>query len=124
MRRMAVRPKIFSVPPAAERPPRPRRKAMQWMTLATPPLESVEQFDKVLAGQPAEPDGLEARYVGTTESGELRIVAVWASKAHADHFFTRTLGPALARALGPEPVGKPEVVGIAVARAYTAQPVG
>jgi len=29
------------------------------------------------------------------------------------------LGPALAKALGPEPAGKPEVVGFAVARAYT-----
>lgn len=97
---------------------------MQWMTVATPPLESVEQFDAVLGGQTAEPEGLRARYVGTTENGELRIVAVWESKAHADNFFTRTLGPALAKALGPEPVGKPEVIGVAVARAYTGQPVG
>jgi hypothetical protein len=97
---------------------------MQWMTVATPPLESVEQFDALIQGQTAEPDGLHARYVGTTESGELRVVAVWESKAHADHFFTQTLGPALAKALGPEPVGNPEVVGIAVARADTGQPVG
>jgi hypothetical protein len=97
---------------------------MQWISVATPPLDSLEQFDKVVAGQTAEPTGLEARYVGTTENGDLRIVTVWESKAHADHFFTRTLGPALAKALGPEPVGKPEVVGIAVARAYTRQPVG
>ena len=97
---------------------------MQWMTIATSPLESVEQFDGLLAGQTAEPDGLEARYVGTTENGQLRIVAVWESKAHADHFFAQTLGPALAKFLGPEPAGKPDVVGVAVARAYTAQPVG
>jgi hypothetical protein len=97
---------------------------MKWMTIATPPLESVEQFDALLAGQTDEPDGLVARYVGTTENSELRIVAVWASKAHAERFFTQTLGPALAKALGPEPAGKPEVVGVAVARAYTGQPVG
>ena len=97
---------------------------MQWMTVATPPIESVEQFDALLAGQTAEPDGLQARYVGTTENGELRVVTVWESKAHADHFFTQTLGPALAKVLGPEPAGKPELVGIAVARAYTGQPVG
>src|SRR5262245_16796795 len=97
---------------------------MQWMTIATPPLESIEQFDTLLAGRTAEPDGLTARYVGTTENGELRIVAVWESKAHADHFFTQTLGPTLAKVLGPEPSGKPEVVGVAVARAYTGQPVG
>jgi hypothetical protein len=97
---------------------------MQWMTISTPPLKSVEQFDTMLAGQTAEPDGLEARYVGTTENGDLRIVAVWLSKAHADQFFTQTLGPALAKVLGPEPAGRPEVVGLAVARAYTGQPVG
>ena len=97
---------------------------MQWISVATPPLDSVEQFDTVLAGQSAEPTGLEARYVGTTENGELRIVTVWESKAHADRFFTQTLGPALAKALGPEPVGRPEVLGIAVARTYNRQPVG
>jgi hypothetical protein len=97
---------------------------MQWITFATPPFDSIEQFDAVVAGQTAEPTGLEARYVGTTENDELRIVTVWESKAHADHFFTQTLGPALAKALGPEPTGKPEVVGIAVARAYTCQSVG
>ena len=94
---------------------------MQWMTIATPPLKSVEQFDTVIARQTAEPDGLQARYVGTTENGELRIVTVWESKAQAERFFTQTLGPALAKALGPEPVGKPELVGIAVARAYARQ---
>lgn len=97
---------------------------MQWMTVATPPLDSVEQFDAVISSQTAEPDGLEARYVGTTENGELRIVSVWESKAHADTFFAHTLGPALAKALGPEPIGKPQVIGVAVARAYTGQPVG
>ena len=97
---------------------------MQWMTIATPPLESVEQFDRLLAGQTAEPRGLQARYVGTTENGQLRIVTVWESKAHADHFFTQTLAPALAEVLGPEPVGQPELVGIEVARAYVGQPVG
>jgi hypothetical protein len=97
---------------------------MQWMTIATSPLESVEQFDVLLAGQTAEPDGLRARYVGTSENGQLRVVALWESKAHADQFFTQKLGPALAKVLGPEPAGRPDVVGIAVARTYTAQPVG
>src|SRR5438128_1541238 len=67
---------------------------MQWMTVATTPVKSVEQFDALLAGQSAEPNGLQARYVGTTDAGELRIVTVWDSKAHADHFFTQTLGTA------------------------------
>lgn len=93
---------------------------MQWITVATPPFDSVEQFDKVHAQQGGEPDGLEARYVGTVD-GTVRIITVWQSKAHAERFFTDVLGPALARALGPEPVGAPEVLGIEVARSYSRQ---
>jgi hypothetical protein len=92
---------------------------MQWITVATPPFESIEQFDRVLAAAGGEPDGLEARYVGTA-GGELRVVTLWESKAHADRFFAERLGPALAKALGPEPVGTPKVVGIDVARSYVA----
>jgi hypothetical protein len=51
-------------------------------------------------------------------------VTVWESKAHADRFFAETLGPILAKTLGPEPVGKAEIVGIDVARSYLRQPVG
>jgi hypothetical protein len=90
---------------------------MNWITVATPPFESVEQFDKVLAEVGGEPDGLEARYVGKAGS-EVRVVTLWETKAHADRFFTETLGPALAKALGPEPVGKPQIVGIDVAGSY------
>jgi hypothetical protein len=90
---------------------------MSWITIAKPPLTSVDQFNAVLAGQGGEPDGLQARYVGATD-GEMRIVAVWESKAHADRFFAETLGPALAKALGPEPVGRPEVLGLEVAHQY------
>lgn len=64
-----------------------------------------------------------ARYVGTTD-GTLRVVTLWESKAHADRFFAEKLGPALASALGPEPVGRPEVFGIDVARSYVREPVG
>ena len=96
---------------------------MQWMTVATPPFGSVEQFDKVREAQGGEPDGLQARYVGRSEDGKVRIVTLWQSKAHADRFFTETLGPALATALGPEPVGTPEVYGIEVARSYVREPV-
>ena len=67
-------------------------------------------------------EGLEARFVGTTD-GKLRIVTVWESKAHADRFFAETLGPALAKALGPEPVGMPANVGIAVTQSYVRQPI-
>ena len=65
---------------------------------------------------------MEARYVGSTEDG-LRVVTLWESKAHADRFFAETLGRLLATALGPEPVGRPEMVGVDVARTYVRQPV-
>ncbi|MGH9211865.1 MAG: hypothetical protein ACRD2C_14460 [Acidimicrobiales bacterium] len=96
---------------------------MQWITVATPPLESIEQFDKVLAHLGREPDGLEARYVGAADDGKLRVVTLWDSKAHADRFFANTLGPALAKVLGPEPVGAPDAIGIDVARSYAREPV-
>lgn len=96
---------------------------MQWIAVATPPFRSIEQFDAVMAQVDGEPEGLEARYVGTTADGSLRVVTLWESRAHADRFFAEKLGPALARALGPEPVGAPEVVGIDVARSYAREPV-
>ena len=97
---------------------------MQWITVATPPFGSVEQFDAVRDTQAEEPPGLLARYVGRADDGKLRIVTVWESKADADRFFTEQLGPALAKALGPEPVGAPEMIGIDVARTYVREAVG
>lgn len=91
---------------------------MQWITVATPPFTSIETFDEVLANVGEEPDGLEARYAGTADDGTLRVVTLWASKADADRFFSETLGPLLAKVLGPEPVGAPETVGIDVTRSY------
>ena len=67
-------------------------------------------------------DGLEARYVGTTADG-LRVVTLGETKEHADRFFADRLGPVLAKVLGPEPAGRPEILGIEVARSYTRQPV-
>jgi hypothetical protein len=96
---------------------------MQWITVATPPFDTIEQFDKVRAHLGQEADGLEARYVGPADDGKLRVVTVWESKAHADRFFADTLGPALAKVLGPEPVGVPEATGIDVARTYVREPV-
>lgn len=92
---------------------------MQWITVATPPFTSIEQFDEVLAQLGEAPDGLEARYAGTADDGKLRVITLWESKAHADRFFAERLGPALANALGPEPVGMPEAVGVDVARRYS-----
>ena len=66
---------------------------------------------------------MEARYIGTTSDGELRIVSLWESKVHADRFFAEKLGPAVAKALGPEAGGVSELVGIDVARSYLRQPV-
>lgn len=96
---------------------------MQWITIATPPFASIEQFDAVRAQADQEPDGLEARYVGTAGDGQLRVVSVWQTKAHADRFFAEKLGPALAKVLGPEPIGAPEVTGVDVARTYVREPV-
>ncbi|NEA37319.1 hypothetical protein [Streptomyces sp. SID13031] len=91
---------------------------MQWIAIATPPFASIDQFDRVMDNLGTEPDGLEARYVGSAADG-LRVVTLWESKAHADRFFAERLGPALAKALGPEPAGSPAVIGIDVARTYT-----
>ena len=97
---------------------------MQWITVAEPPFQSVEEVDALIAGFDQAPEGMEARYIGTTASGELRIVSMWESKAHADRFLAETLGPALASALGPEPAGPSKMEGIDVARQYVRQPVG
>lgn len=95
---------------------------MQWITVATPPMESIEQFDAVSAHLGEPPDGLEQRYVGTCD-GRLRIVSLWQTKAHADRFFDERLGAVLAVALGPEPVGAAEVAGIDVQRSFVREPV-
>lgn len=97
---------------------------MQWITVATPSFASIEQVDAVLAQLDGPPDGMQARYIGPADDGQLRVVSVWASKAHADRFITEKLGPAVARALGPEPNGVSEVVQIDVARTYVREPVG
>ncbi len=91
---------------------------MQWIAVATPPFASIDQFDKVMENIGTEARRPEARYVGTSPEG-LRVVTLWESKAHADRFFTDRLGPALAKALGPEPAGAPTVLGIDVTRTYT-----
>lgn len=96
---------------------------MTWIAVATPPFTSIETFDAVHDRFGEEPAGLEARYVGKV-GGELRVVMVWASKAHADHFFVNTLGPALAATLGPEPAGAPTVIGFEAERSYHRQLVG
>lgn len=95
---------------------------MKWIAVATPPFRSIEQFDQVMGQLGAEPEGLDARYVGSTADG-LRVVTLWESKEHADRFFADRLGPALAKVLGPEPAGKPQVFGIEVARTYVRHPV-
>jgi hypothetical protein len=97
---------------------------MQWITVATPPFASIEQVDTVVGQLPGTPDGLEARYVGTATDGSLRIISVWESQAHAERFFAEQLGPAIARAFGPELAGKSEVLGVEVARSYVSAPVG
>lgn len=96
---------------------------MQWITVATPSFASLDQVDAVVASLDGPPEGLDARYVGSTADGQLRIVSLWESKEHADRFFADQLGPAVARALGPEPSGASDITGIDVARSYVRQPV-
>jgi hypothetical protein len=93
-----------------------------WITVSKPPFDSVEEFDRVHAALGEEPEGLQARYVGMAD-GAPRIVAVWESREHADRFLSDRLGPALTKALGPEPTGAPEYLAIDVSRSYTREPV-
>ncbi|MDP8938032.1 MAG: hypothetical protein M3O23_09955, partial [Actinomycetota bacterium] len=79
---------------------------MQWIAVATPPFGSIEQFDTVMAQVGGEPEGLEARYVGTAGDG-LRVVTLWESKAHADRFFAERLGPAWPRHSARSRSGRP-----------------
>ena len=96
---------------------------MKWITVATPPVKTIEQFDQVVSRFGEAPEGLETRYVGS-DGGKLRVVSLWSSKSHADKFFAEKLGPALASVLGPEPVGLAEVIGIEVERSFVSEPVG
>ncbi|MFN2539482.1 MAG: hypothetical protein ABR549_15205 [Mycobacteriales bacterium] len=92
---------------------------MSVITIAKPPFGNLETFRKVMAAQgDSEPDGLIWRQVGTDGDGTLRIVAHWESKEQALEFFSTRLGPALAAALAPEPVGMPETVWVEVQDSY------
>jgi hypothetical protein len=93
------------------------------ITIATPPFTDIETFDRLMEQFDELPAGLQARYVGNADDGKLRVVSVWESKEHAARFFAEILGPALARVLGPEPVGVPAATGIDVARSYSREPV-
>jgi len=94
-----------------------------YVTVATPSFASVDQVDAVIARFDGPPEGMQARYIGTTDEGELRIVSLWESKAHAERFMTEKLGPAVAAALGPEPNGASNVIFIDVQREYVREPV-
>jgi hypothetical protein len=87
-----------------------------WLTIATPPVQSVDQLDQVMGS--VDPDGLRARYACRADDG-FRVIAVWESKDHADRFFREVLGPILARVLGPEPSGAPAMTGMEVLREFT-----
>ncbi|HJT03040.1 MAG TPA: hypothetical protein VJ757_05340 [Pseudonocardiaceae bacterium] len=63
---------------------------MQWITVATPSFASLEQVDAVIAQLDGPPEGMAARYIGTTGDGELRVVALWESRAHAERFCRET----------------------------------
>lgn len=93
-----------------------------WMLVATPPFTTVEQFDAVCEAA-GEPDGMRARYCGATD-GTLRVVTLWDSREHAERFVSQRLGPALASVLGPEPAGKPEMLGLELVRSWEPARVG
>jgi len=95
---------------------------MTWIVVATPPFRGIDRFDAVAAQINDSIAGLRARYVGTVEDGTLRSVMVWESRDHAERFFRERLAPALARTLGPEPVGMPTFVGFEAMRTYEAAP--
>ena len=95
---------------------------MQAITITTPPYASIETFDAVHAQLGTLPDGLQASYAGTVGTGGLRVIDVWESAAHAERYLTRTLGPALARVLGPEPGGSAEVIRVDVLRSHFRDP--
>ena len=95
---------------------------MQWINVAKPPMNDIALFDKVCDAA-GEPEGMLFRYAGPGSDGWLRVIVGWASREQADRFFAEALGPALGRLLGPEPAGRPEVVGVAVERAFAAEPV-
>ena len=63
----------------------------------------------------AQPDGLEARWVGHV-GDELRVIMVWSSREQAERFFTDVLRPAVAAKVGPD--RKPGLVGFAAEREY------
>lgn len=94
-----------------------------WITVAIPTSSSLDQIDAVLSELDPPPDGLEARYVGTTPDGEFRIVSLWESQAHAERFFTDRLAPTIARVHGPGSTPASVLVGIDVARSYVRQAV-
>lgn len=93
-----------------------------WMLVATPPFADVVLFDAVTAAA-GEPVGLRARYCGAAD-GTLRVITIWESREHAERFVRAQLGPAMASVLGPEPAGRPEMVGLELVRAWEATPVG
>jgi len=93
-----------------------------WMLVATPPFATVELFDAVTEAA-GEPEGLRARYCGAGD-GTLRVITLWESREHAERFVTEQLGPAFATVLGPEPAGRPELIGLELVRSWVAEPVG
>jgi hypothetical protein len=93
------------------------------ISIATPSFASVDEVDAVIAKLDGPPEGLNARYIGTADDGQLRVVSLWETKAHAERFLTEKLGPAVAAALGPEPNGASDVLFVDVEREYVREPV-
>ena len=94
---------------------------MAWIMVATPSFASIEQVDAVLAQLDGAPDGMEERYIGTADDGELRVVSLWQSKGARPPVLRRK-----ARARGCQSAPSRSVrpsLGIDVQRSYVRQPV-
>jgi len=92
-----------------------------WITVGTPSFTDITLFDRIVDEVGGIPEGMLARYVGTAEDGNLRVIVLWETREQSERFYVERLGPAFARIMG-EPAGRPNVYGVTVERSYTPQP--
>ncbi len=95
-----------------------------WITVATPSFSSIDQVDAVIAQLDGARRAWRLATSGPPATAPSAVVSLWQSQAHAERFLTEKLGPAVAKALGPEPEGAADLLGIDIQRACVAQPVG
>lgn len=94
---------------------------MEWITIVDWPGGTLSEFDKAHAER-GDPDGIVARYCGVV-NGDLRIVAVWESRAAAERFFANMPADVAAR-LAPRTNGVPSVTAFEVERSFVDSRLG